>query len=418
MAIDFDRDSLYAEVSATPITSLAKKYGLSDVGLRKICVALDIPLPGPGHWAKIAAGKPSPVPPLHATAGRTQYRFLPAEAPSMIALASADWLDARISFENDPTNKITVSEMLDAPTGLVARAKKVSDKLVAELERSREEILAPRKTQKAWTMPTFTTGAYWPTYADKGFVELPEDILPTRVSTQCLDRSLRIWDALLKAARVRGLSGSIESRRLRLTAHGHFAELRIAERIEKVVGSLKGLSDVDFMMKRHITNVPTGELRIFVGEKKFADTDGAPLERRLNSVLAEVFKTIDRAEVRQQENVVWRQRHDAEKALVAVRAAEAVEVQKRAAEERAKEAILESEATAWTRANAIRAYASAVSQAAPTPLPERVGDWIAWASSVAERIDPLPARAGLVETAHKPTEEHHLRSPHGFVLPE
>lgn len=336
----------------------------------------------------------------------------------MVVFASSDWLGARISFENDPANRITVGEALDTPTGLVTRAKNTADKLVAELERSREEISAPRKPQKVWTMPTNSPGAYWPTYAEKGYLELAEDILPMRVSIRCLDRSLRIWDALLKAAQARGLSRSIETRRLRLSAHDHFAELRIAERIEKVVGSLKGLSDADFIMKRHITNVPTGELRIFVGEKKFADAAGAPLEGQLNSIFVEVFKTLDRAEVDRQRIVILREQHAAERALAALQAADAVEAQKRAAEERAKEVSLEAEAAAWGRANGIRAYASAVAQRAPVPPPENVGDWITWANTVAERIDPLPGRAGLTAPKDATPEVQHAEPSCGLVLPE
>lgn len=39
----FERQQLFGEVWATPVKTLATKYGLSDVGLRKICVALDVP---------------------------------------------------------------------------------------------------------------------------------------------------------------------------------------------------------------------------------------------------------------------------------------------------------------------------------------------------------------------------------------
>ena len=71
--ISFGRQELFDEVWATPVTTLAKKYGLSDVGLRKICMTLDIPMPPRGHWAKLAAGKSHPKPPLHETAAPTTY---------------------------------------------------------------------------------------------------------------------------------------------------------------------------------------------------------------------------------------------------------------------------------------------------------------------------------------------------------
>ena len=46
------RSELYKEVWTTPIHQLAKKYGLSDVGLAKICKRYNIPLPSRGYWAR------------------------------------------------------------------------------------------------------------------------------------------------------------------------------------------------------------------------------------------------------------------------------------------------------------------------------------------------------------------------------
>lgn len=37
---------------------LAKRFGISDKGLAKICNRFDIPRPRQGHWGKLAAGKP------------------------------------------------------------------------------------------------------------------------------------------------------------------------------------------------------------------------------------------------------------------------------------------------------------------------------------------------------------------------
>lgn len=51
------RQELYDLVWQTPMIKLAKTYGLSDVGLRKICVKYDIPTPPIGYWAKRAHGK-------------------------------------------------------------------------------------------------------------------------------------------------------------------------------------------------------------------------------------------------------------------------------------------------------------------------------------------------------------------------
>jgi len=58
MARTFERKALYEEVWATSLSTLGPKYGLSDNGLRRICKAMNIPLPPAGHWTKVAAGQP------------------------------------------------------------------------------------------------------------------------------------------------------------------------------------------------------------------------------------------------------------------------------------------------------------------------------------------------------------------------
>lgn len=39
---------------------VAKRYGISDVGLAKVCKRLKIPRPARGYWAKKAAGEAVP----------------------------------------------------------------------------------------------------------------------------------------------------------------------------------------------------------------------------------------------------------------------------------------------------------------------------------------------------------------------
>lgn len=55
--MSFDREALFEAVWKEPMTKLAKRYSISDVGLRKICVALEVPVPPRGYWAKLAHGK-------------------------------------------------------------------------------------------------------------------------------------------------------------------------------------------------------------------------------------------------------------------------------------------------------------------------------------------------------------------------
>jgi len=67
--ITFQRDQLYDEIWSVPILQLAKQYGLSDVGLAKICTKMKIPRPPRGYWAKRSYGQPTTKPilrPAHA----------------------------------------------------------------------------------------------------------------------------------------------------------------------------------------------------------------------------------------------------------------------------------------------------------------------------------------------------------------
>ena len=54
--IILQREALYKEVWQMPIMQLAKKYGISDVALAKVCRNMEIPLPPRGYWAKHAYG--------------------------------------------------------------------------------------------------------------------------------------------------------------------------------------------------------------------------------------------------------------------------------------------------------------------------------------------------------------------------
>ncbi|NIA70359.1 hypothetical protein HBA54_17270 [Pelagibius litoralis] len=81
------RSELYELVWQTPMTKLSERFGMSDVGLRKICKKHGIPTPTLGYWAKRAHGKRVQQPPLpQAESGRDvpiplAFRSIIAEPP-------------------------------------------------------------------------------------------------------------------------------------------------------------------------------------------------------------------------------------------------------------------------------------------------------------------------------------------------
>ena len=64
----FDRQQLYEEVWSAPTQQVAKRYGISDAAIGKVCRCLKIPKPPRGYWAKKAAGRrvnpPPKLPPV------------------------------------------------------------------------------------------------------------------------------------------------------------------------------------------------------------------------------------------------------------------------------------------------------------------------------------------------------------------
>ncbi|HBW35957.1 hypothetical protein [Desulfosporosinus sp. BICA1-9] len=65
----YEREKLYKEVWVEPMTTVAKRYGISDVALRKHCKKLEIPTPPNGYWAKVQAGQKPKIPTLPKSKG-------------------------------------------------------------------------------------------------------------------------------------------------------------------------------------------------------------------------------------------------------------------------------------------------------------------------------------------------------------
>src|SRR6266446_10052747 len=59
-----NRATLYDQVWSQPITTVAKAYGVSNVGLAKICARLRVPRPPRGYWQRLKFGKTVRKPPL------------------------------------------------------------------------------------------------------------------------------------------------------------------------------------------------------------------------------------------------------------------------------------------------------------------------------------------------------------------
>ncbi len=200
------REALYEQVWSQPMIELAKQYGLSDVGLAKICRKLKIPVPGRGYWAKLKAGRILPrasLLPLKkndlAEVIVTKPELPPGEPQT---LTEADRL---IASETLPENLIVVAPTLSSPHPLVAQTRK----WLRLAEPNDHGILNTRE----------------------------QGCLAISVGRPSLDRALRIMDALIKALEARGYAVATETgdeRATTVTVLGTPLEIELREQITQV----------------------------------------------------------------------------------------------------------------------------------------------------------------------------------------
>ena len=79
------RETLYEQVWTVPMSRLAQTYGLSDVGLAKLCKKHEIPRPPRGYWVKRQHGKSVRRPALPASSASEvliERREKPGVAPT------------------------------------------------------------------------------------------------------------------------------------------------------------------------------------------------------------------------------------------------------------------------------------------------------------------------------------------------
>lgn len=174
--VKLTRKELYERVWSQPMRTLAKEFGLSDVGLKKTCKRYDIPTPGVGYWAKVEHGKPvqrEKLPPTKR--GEVDTIVIKPEAllhPWQVSSdANPDW----VHRESLPENQVRPD---------------FSGELLHPLVRDTTRRLN-KLTGNAWLVP-------------------PHGCLNLRVSREQLPRAAAILDALLRACETRGWQIAVE----------------------------------------------------------------------------------------------------------------------------------------------------------------------------------------------------------------
>ena len=370
VTLRYERAKLYEEVWVEAVTTVAKRYGISDVALRKICRKLAVPLPPLGYWAKLAAGKKLPTPPLPKHSGPTEIvrqRYVSDEPVE----PDPEHLVARREFEAQHQNRIVVAETLDRPHALVAT------------------------TERAFRKPKRRNPG------DQPITERPT--LAISVSEASLPRALRIMDALIKALEARGMPLHIEpedKRRTCLTLQGQVIAIRLAENISrtereptekerqeiKKYGSTYLRDRYSFhhtgMLKLGILGDYRDELQKVVGDGK---------QQRIEQLLNEFIVKIETEAVRRKRDA---EHHERQRLRWEEEARLRREYEEKQRKEMERFKALEEAARNWKRAEDLRAYIAAVETKAAreqgsVAVESDLGQWIVWARQKADWIDPI-----------------------------
>jgi hypothetical protein len=371
-AVTINREELYKLVWEEPITRVAKRFGISDVMLRKICEKLRVPRPPTGYWAMAPRRKERvrrrPLPKLEIN--QPSSHTIQVREPQEKSVGKYPEIDELVATELRQVKPIRVSERLTKPHDLVRESRQV---LIAA--KPIEGILRP---------------------PNKRYLDM-------RVSPSSLNRALLIMDALIKGLEASGYTLSTEGGRFLTTdveILGQKLRFCLKERVRRDdhVPTTAERKEMDQYPHVHSVIrwdfVPTGELTLQIESwgtrRSWSDTVSQRVEDKLNDCMLAVIKLAGEGRKRQLEREEQARRWEEER-----RRREELERQRREEEERLR--ALEKEVENWGRAQQLRLYIQAAEKAAASeplswPAQEELERWLTWATRHADRLDPLRNR--------------------------
>jgi hypothetical protein len=377
------RDELYGRVWATPMRRLAQEWGISDVGLAKVCRKHDIPCPPVGYWAKKEVGKapaPTPLPPRNGAAVETIriYRRSDHEAADVPPPPPPIYDDDVVALlaKAEALPKLTPPKSLRNPHPLVEETRK------RFLDRS------PCHREEDFYRPTACTSRRL-----------------IHVSRAQSHRAMLLMDTLCKA--IEKLGGEVKEggpkwdQRARISLAGEeVTAIRLRERYRQQPKK----PDADRAWSYPRTEyIPLGLLVLDSGpsysEKPFAcDTADHKIEDDLNALIIGwvhiagarriTRRLAEEERLRQAEEEQLRRQREAERQRIRE------DLKRRQCDEQARVDALVREATSWNQARLLREYVNVVEQSAMhnrghiQPGSE-LDAWMRWAREQADRLDPL-----------------------------
>jgi len=354
--IGISRETLYNEVWTCAMTSLANKYGLSDVGLRKICKKMRIPLPPQGYHLRKFKGRKTALP-VCSDVPHEHTFHIPTIKPK--DPESRDDLIPEIVFERQEGNRIIVPDKLVSPHPLVASAAKALAKQKAD-DYGRIHI-------------------HWK--ASSGISIFPGSV----------DRVLGLLDSLIKALRRRNFFPLNDTDAFQVQMLGESIPISVFEQARrKDHRPTAGEAERRWFYTPKYDYFPTGDLQIRTADYYPRVLLSETRKKRLEDNLNEVIIRLIRYALREKEERLKREKELEERREKEQRRRALLEA---IHQEKQKVHDLEVEAENWYRAQRIRGYIEAVAMARVPGDPNlddaSIDQWITWAQQQADRLDPL-----------------------------
>jgi hypothetical protein len=360
---EITREELYKLVWSKPLIIAAKEFGISDVGLAKICRRLDVPRPYRGYWQLLEAVRRVSIPRLPPPKNSVPARAFisPYVKPARPLKDNAN--AALIEIERLPTNRIIVADALHGAHPLIRETRTLLETGFVD---SYGRLLA------VWS-------------------EKPKHVLNVKVSKKSLHRALRIMNALLKAIETRGGEVEVKDRDTLCIMNQAQVRFNLWEKVKRSERDLTAEEREKSYVPDRWIYTPTGEFKFtidewVVGRKSWTDKNQKPLEEQLNDIMVGLITASEIIHARDLEHErEERRRWEAE------RQRQEMERQRRLEEERHQE--LETMAALWVRSSNLRQFLLECEKALSIDgkLPPDGGEarWLRWAIAYANSIDPL-----------------------------
>lgn len=345
------REELYNLVWENPLSKLAKKYNLSDNGLRKVCKKLDIPLPKNGHWQKIQFNKKviKEKLPLNNTVEASITLKFRDNSETVINGEVNELNQLTKELENTLKDTIIFPEKLTKPNQLIIDAK---DDL---------------KTKEPFSYHNM-----------QGLVTTSAGILNITVAPKNVKRALLFMDIFIKAVQKRGHKIIVKDG-TKIVIDSTELKIELRERLKRkiVKGTYSDYTELE------PSNILSLRLDVYP-TKEWADTNTSQIEDKIPNIIAKLELQAVKEKQDAIDREIWNREYERKRKIE-----EDLEAKRNFELKEFKGLFQKS--NRWHQAEILRKYIAEVENKAKenNSLTEEVIKWLEWANNKVEWYDPF-----------------------------